>query len=74
MANVGSADRIVRAILGIVLVVAPFVPATSPLFGGWSILPFLAAAIGLVLIGTAAIRFCPLYALFGVNTCPVEHR
>jgi hypothetical protein len=72
MANVGSADRIVRAILGLVLIVAPFVSiAALDALGAWK---FLVAAVGLVLLGTAAMRFCPLYAIFGLNTCPLERR
>lgn len=72
MVNLGSADRIVRAILGLVLIVAPFMPiAFLDAMGGWK---FVVAAVGAVLVGTAAMRFCPLYAIFGLNTCPMERR
>jgi hypothetical protein len=30
--------------------------------------------IGLVPLGTGLVRFCPLYRLIGVNTCPVSTR
>lgn len=68
MSNVGGLDRIARFVVGVVLVVAAFaVPAAGALGAAWWLLP----VVGLVLIGTAAIRFCPLYALLGVRTCPM---
>lgn len=72
MTNVGIADRIVRAIFGLVLIVAPFMPiAALDAVGAWK---FLVAAVGVVLLGTAAMRFCPLYAIFGLNTYPLKRR
>jgi hypothetical protein len=32
------------------------------------------AAAGVVLMGTAMLRYCPLYAVFGMSTCPLERR
>lgn len=58
--NVGNVDRIVRLILGIAVVVAGIV------FQSWL------GALGLIFIGTALVGFCPIYALFGFNTCPVK--
>lgn len=74
MTNVGSADRTVRAILGLVLILSPFLPFAAPVFAGLGVWKFAVAAVGIVLAGTAAIGFCPLYAIFGLNTCPVERR
>lgn len=69
MANVGNLDRIARFVVGFVLVVVAFaVPAVGAMLGAaWWLLP----VVGVVLIGTAAIRFCPLYTLLGVRTCPM---
>lgn len=56
--NVGKTDRIVRLVVGVVLLAMVFVgPQTL-----WGLL-------GLVLIATAGISFCPVYPLIGVNTC-----
>jgi len=55
--NEGTADRTIRAIVGIALI-------ALALTKGW-----LWAWIGVVPLLTAAIGFCPLYALLGVNTC-----
>ena len=57
-ANVGTIDRIVRAVLGLVLLSQVFVGLETP--WGW---------IGVILLATAAFRFCPAYRLFGLRTC-----
>ncbi len=57
--NMGSADRAIRAVLGIVLVLLPLVAGV----------PWWVALIGLVPLGTAAIRTCPVYTLLGIRTC-----
>ncbi len=60
-ANVGSVDRAVRVVLGLVLLSAFFLLAGP--------LRWLALA-GLVLLLTAAFGLCPLYSVLGINTCP----
>ena len=63
--NVGSADRLIRIILGLVLIASAFM-------SGWSVLgTVISAVIGGVLVVTALVRFCPLYRIFGVRTCKV---
>jgi hypothetical protein len=59
--NVGGIDRILRATLGLVLVAL----AATGTIGLWGY-------VGVVLLGTAAFGFCPLYPLLGINTCPVK--
>lgn len=61
--NVGSIDRIVRAVLGAVLLI------WGLSLGAAATLPLLAVIAGAVLIGTAAISFCPLYRIVGLTTC-----
>ncbi|WP_439594431.1 YgaP family membrane protein [Falsiroseomonas sp.] len=70
MVNVGSLDRAIRLILGLVLLLAPFLAAGSFAgMGGWR---HVIAAVGGVLIATAAFRFCPAYRLLGLSTCPLR--
>ena len=71
MANVGSLDRTLRFIAGAVLLVAPFLPPFASVFAGWGAWKFALAAAGVVMIGTAAFRFCPAYSLLGIRTCPI---
>ena len=64
--NVGNGDRFLRIILGIIGVVL----ALSGSFEGnlkWGLL-----VIGLVMIVTSSMQFCPLYTIFGINTCKVK--
>lgn len=63
--NVGTIDRIARAVLGVALLYLAF--ASGVLDGG--IWQWIAAAAGVVMLAVAAIRFCPVYTLIGVKTC-----
>lgn len=61
--NEGTADRVLRVILGVVLLsLALFGPQTP---WGW---------IGLVPLVTGLIGSCPLYTLLGLNTCPMTRK
>lgn len=60
-ANVGTIDRILRGVLGAALLLVAVL--------GDGPIRWLGLA-GVVLIATGAVRFCPLYAVLGVNTCP----
>ncbi|MDN5352407.1 MAG: hypothetical protein PWQ12_1327 [Clostridiales bacterium] len=57
--NVGQIDRIIRIILGIIVLSLFFT-----LEGGIKWISLL----GIVLIVTGLINFCPLYVPFGINT------
>jgi uncharacterized membrane protein YfcA len=60
-ANVGSADRIIRIVIGIALIAG----AVSGQIGVWG-------WIGIVPLATGIFRFCPAYRLFGANTCEIK--
>jgi len=57
-ANVGSVDRMIRFILGIALLGSFFLEGNIKYVG----------ILGIVLIATAFMRFCPLYVPFRINT------
>jgi hypothetical protein len=59
MKNMGTTDRILRAIVGLVLISLVFVGPQTP--WGW---------IGIIPLATAILSWCPAYALIGMNTCP----
>ena len=61
--NVGGADRIVRVLVGITLLVIGFL---VPMSGAWQTAAFV---VGAILLITALVRFCPLNRLVGINTC-----
>ncbi len=59
--NVGTVDRILRVVAGLVLVT---LAATGTVgLWGW---------IGVVPLATGLFKFCPAYALLGVSTCPMK--
>ncbi|MGM0571974.1 DUF2892 domain-containing protein [Marinobacter sp.] len=59
--NMGSADRVIRVIIGLVLLSLVFVGPQTP--WGW---------IGIIPLVTAAIGVCPLYSIVGIKTCPTK--
>jgi hypothetical protein len=68
--NIGTVDRALRILLGVVLLAAPFVSGMALFAAGWA--TALSVVVGLVMLGTATLRFCPLYTLVGVRTCKVS--
>lgn len=58
MANVGTVDRVLRAIVGLGLISLVFV-GPHTLWGWIELVPLLTATVG----------FCPAYRLFGLRTC-----
>ncbi len=59
--NVGGLDRILRIVLGLVLIAL----AATGTVGWWGWL-------GVIPLLTGVVRFCPLYSLIGINTCPLK--
>lgn len=59
--NVGSADRILRIVIGIVLIGL----SLAGVIGVWGWL-------GIVPLLTGIFRFCPAYSLLGMSTCPMQ--
>jgi len=57
--NEGSLDRLLRVIVGLVLISLVFVGPHTP--WGW---------VGIVPLLTGIVGFCPAYTLLGIRTCP----
>lgn len=55
--NMGNTDRIIRAVIGLVIITLGFV------YQSWL------GAIGLIPLITAGIGFCPLYKILGFKSC-----
>ena len=56
--NLGQLDRIIRFAVGALLIVL----AIMGTIGVWGYL-------GLILVGTAFLNFCPIYRVLGLKTC-----
>jgi uncharacterized membrane protein HdeD (DUF308 family) len=66
--NVGGMDRGIRIVIGIVLLALGFIHLVT---GTVAIIAYVVGAIALI---TGVIRFCPAWAIFGINTRFVEHK
>lgn len=64
--NESNQDRGTRAVVGIIALLIG-------LFAVGGFFRALLIIVGLVLVITAAVGFCPLYRLLGINTCKVRH-
>lgn len=61
--NVGTLDRVLRIVAGVALIGL----ALAGAIGVWGYLRIVPLVTGLV-------RSCPLYSVFGLNTCPMTRR
>lgn len=59
--NVGGIDRILRIVLGLVLIGL----ALAGTIGAWGF-------VGIVPLATALMRSCPVYTMLGLDTCPAK--
>lgn len=62
--NESNTDRIIRLVLAVVFFALAFT-----LNGA---LVWVVGLLGVIMLVTAAVGFCPLYALFGISTCSVK--
>lgn len=58
--NVGSIDRILRIVIGALLIIGALMG-----YGWWM-------WIGVVPLVTGLMGSCPAYSLFGMSTCPMK--
>lgn len=66
--NEGNVDRAIRVVLGVAMLTLGWTGSVEGVPG--AVLSFL----GFVPLLTGLVGWCPLYALFGVSTCPAESK
>lgn len=66
--NVGNADKLVRILIAITIVILYY---TNVIEG---MLAIILMAVGIVLLVTVLINFCPLYTIFGIKTCKIQDK
>ena len=64
--NVGSIDKIVRLLLAAVFILLFIFNAVPVIFG------YILLALAVILILTSLLNFCPIWMMFGVNTCKIK--
>jgi hypothetical protein len=65
--NVGTIDRVLRAVLGVFLLVIPFIGGIALFESG--VATAISVIAGIVMLATSTMRFCPMYRIFGIRTC-----
>jgi hypothetical protein len=60
--NMGKTDRIIRAVIGALLIILAFASFVGAV-------KWIALIVGLVMLATAATSRCPAYSIFGIKTC-----
>jgi hypothetical protein len=68
--NVGTTDRTLRLIAGLILLALTWIAPIAVFHGATAV--WIVTVVGLIMVGTALFRFCPLYRLLGMNTCEVK--
>ncbi len=58
--NVGSIDRVLRLIVGLVIIALGFIYETW-----WGL-------VGIIPLFTSSVGWCPAYLPFGISTCKTE--
>ncbi len=64
-ANVGGVDKILRIVVGLVLLSLILILEGNTRWWG---------LVGIVPLVTGLFNFCPLYSLLGINTCPLKDK
>lgn len=61
--NMGKVDKLIRLLLAILFGVLYFKGIVTGVIGN------LLIVVAIIFLVTSMVGFCPLYAIFGINTC-----
>jgi uncharacterized membrane protein YtjA (UPF0391 family) len=64
--NMGNTDRIIRTLIAAIAAYLYFSGTVSGTLG------IVLVVVAIVFLLTSLVSFCPLYTLFGLNTCAVK--
>ncbi|SNR38187.1 YgaP family membrane protein [Lutibacter flavus] len=63
--NMGNSDKLIRLLIAVVIAALYY---TKVIDGTVAI---VLMAVGIILLLTSLLNFCPLYKIFGLNTCKI---
>ena len=66
--NIGGMEQMIRLVLGVLAL-------GMAVFGGlptWAVV--VTGVVGVVALVTGSLKYCPVWTLFGVNTCPLRNQ
>lgn len=66
--NVGNVDKWIRVVVGVILILIPFILLETPL----GVAGIILIIIGLLMLVTGLLTKCPMYHIFGVSTCKTD--
>jgi len=61
--NMGSADKLIRVLIAVAIAVLYYLGKIE------GTLALVLLAFALIFLLTSLVSFCPLYTIFGINTC-----
>ncbi|MBK5208479.1 MAG: DUF2892 domain-containing protein [Flavobacteriaceae bacterium] len=61
--NMGSTDKLIRVLIAVVIAVLYYLGKIE------GTLAIVLMAFAVILLLTSLVSFCPLYTIFGINTC-----
>lgn len=64
--NMGSADKLIRVLIAVVIAVLYYLGKIE------GTLAIVLMAFAIIFLLTSLVSFCPLYTIFGINTCKNE--
>ena len=64
--NMGMTDKLIRVVIGVIIAVMYYFNFFSGTLGT------VLAIVAILLLLTSLLNFCPIYRLFGYNTCKVK--
>lgn len=66
--NMGNTDKIVRILIAVIVGILYFTNVISGTLG------IVLLALSVIFVVTSLISFCPIYSIFGLNTCPIKNK
>ncbi len=66
--NMGKTDKFVRLALVIVIALLSYFNIVT------GTLAYVLLAVSVIFLVTSFMNFCPLYTIFGINTCKIEDK
>lgn len=64
--NMSTADKFIRVLIGIAIAILYYLEIIS----GTTAIVIL--GVGIILLITSLVSYCPLYAIFGIKTCKTK--
>ncbi|GGD55756.1 YgaP family membrane protein [Muriicola marianensis] len=66
--NMGALDKVIRVVIALVAAALVYYDVVEGMYS------YILLTITAIFLLTSLVGFCPLYGLFGLNTCPVNKR